>query len=247
MVAAMSLVCSVLLYSCKPHAKGAVVFSFDDQYIEEWFAHRDLFKKYDIKASFFITRPHLLSAEQIKMLRILIADGHEIGNHSLTHKSALDYADSIEVYIEKEVLAANKIFNSLGIEIVSFSYPYGASDSLIDNRMGEMFKYLRKATWDYKDTLLSAYPEIFARPDNYTIVNAMGIDNNYRISEESLKSGLLRAKENNEVLILYAHIIDTLAMDYVISPQSLESAFQMVNQMGIKSIRLKDLEDYYNP
>ncbi len=49
---------AIILLSCNEQNKqGAVVFSFDDQYIDEWYNQRDLFSEYNIKASFFISPP----------------------------------------------------------------------------------------------------------------------------------------------------------------------------------------------
>ena len=61
---------------------GAVVITFDDQSIDEWFACRALFNIYNVKATFFITRPFLLDSSKIEKLKLLVNDGHEIDRKS---------------------------------------------------------------------------------------------------------------------------------------------------------------------
>ena len=64
-----------LLEGCKKtQNNGGVIFTFDDQSIEEWFSYKDVFKKYKIKATFFITRPQLLDSNLIRKLKILESD-----------------------------------------------------------------------------------------------------------------------------------------------------------------------------
>jgi len=44
--------------------KGAIIFSFDDAWINEWYNSRFLFEKYNIKVTFCINRPQLLNTDQ---------------------------------------------------------------------------------------------------------------------------------------------------------------------------------------
>ena len=61
----LTLIATILLSCNEQNKQGAVVFSFDDQYIDEWYSQRDLFNQYNIKATFFISRPHQLKSDQI--------------------------------------------------------------------------------------------------------------------------------------------------------------------------------------
>lgn len=235
-----------LLYSCKNDEvkTGAVVFTFDDQYVDLWYNQRELFNKYNIKATFFINRPQLLQPEQINKLKELQADGHEIGCHGLNHLNSLNYKDSIDVLIESDIKPAIEILKNYGFEVVSFAYPFGSSLPQIDSVFSNYFHYLRKATWNMQDTTLDYYDDIYAGKNNFRINNAMGIDYNYNITIENFESGLIRAKDRNEALILYAHRIDTTLRDYSVHPKYLEDVFKLCTKNNIQSIRYRDLSDF---
>jgi len=84
--------------------QGGIIFTFDDQYVNEWHHFRNKFHAYNIKATFFINRPQNLTNRQIEKLKQLAGDGHEIGSHGLNHRNALDYKDSVNAYYLNDVL-----------------------------------------------------------------------------------------------------------------------------------------------
>ncbi len=231
--------------SSRNQDKGGIVFTFDDQYIDEWYNFRDKFNEYNIKATFFINRPQNLTDDQIQKLKQLANDGHEIGCHGLNHRNALDFKDSINQYYAMDIKPAIEILDSLGFTISSFAYPYGSSTEKIDSLLLQHVPYLRKATWNIQDTTIDFYNEIFANSNSYAVINSMGIDSNYRITFDNLKKGMQRAKRNNEVLILHNHCIDTIKDDYVVTPAYLEHVFQLSNQYGLKSLCISDLGGYF--
>jgi peptidoglycan/xylan/chitin deacetylase (PgdA/CDA1 family) len=238
-----------LLISCSEtddeKGTGGVIFSFDDRFINEWVSQRDLFKKYSIKATFFVSRPYLLEPAHIEDLRLLNSDGHEIGCHGMYHLDATEYADSIDRYIDYEILPALDLLSDFGFQIRSFAYPYGKSTANIDAAMLEHFTYLRKATMNYNYTTLDTYDEIYASLDSHNVVNSMGIDKIFDISQDNLENGIYRASNRDEVLVLYAHCIDTLAGDYHIDPEYLENAFKLISKYDIRSLRMSDLNEYF--
>lgn len=238
--------CVVLLSCNKTEKQGAVVYSFDDQYIDEWYKQRDLFNQYNIKATFFINRPQNLTPDQVSKLKELQADGHEIGCHGLNHRNVVDFKDSLDVLINAEIKPAKKILSDYGFETISFAHPFGKSLPEIDTLLLSQFHYLRKATYNIKDTTIDYYDEIFATKDNYQITNSMGIDTNYKISLQNFETGLLRAKEKNEVLILHAHRIDSSLTNYSVSPEYLEETFKLCRKQNIQSLRISDLETFFS-
>jgi peptidoglycan-N-acetylglucosamine deacetylase len=226
--------------------KGGIIFTFDDQYVDEWYSFSDIFLEYNIKATFFINRPQNLIDCQIKKLRQLAEDGHEIGCHGFNHLNAMDFKDNFEMYFSEEVNPAIEILESLGFEIKSFAYPYGSSTEQIDSLLLQRIQYLRKATWNIKDTTIDYYDNIFASTVSYSIINSMGIDNNYGITSDNIEAGIKRAIKNNEVLVLHCHNISTSQNDYSVNPDFLEEVFQLCNKYGLISIRVKDLENFFN-
>ncbi len=235
----------VIFVACKQTIQqGAVVYSFDDQYIDEWYNQRELFKKYNIRATFFINRPQLLTASQVEKLKQLEADGHEIGCHGLNHLNVVNFKDSVDVLIEKEIKPAIQILSDFGFETKSFAPPFGKSLPEIDTVLLGYFDYLRLATYNIKDTTIDYYDNIFATKENYKVTNSMGIDTNYNISPENFETGLVRATKNNEVLILHAHRIDSTLENYSVHPDYLEATFKLCQKHNIKSLCISDMKDF---
>jgi hypothetical protein len=237
---------TTIIVSCNCNKeKGNIVFTFDDSAIDEWYMHRFLFEKYNIHATFFVTRPHLLDSNQINKLKILESDGHEIACHGYEHKNATDYQFT-EDYINQQVTPALQKLQELGFNVTSFSYPFGASTPALDSALLQYFKTIRKATYNIQDTTINQYPEIYANGNNYRVVNAMGIDNSYNISAENFKTGIKRIQKNNEILIVFAHTIDALLNEgYGIQPDYLEELFSICKKHHIKSITMSEMYHYF--
>ncbi len=224
--------------------RGGIIFTFDDQFIDNWFKHQDLFKEYDIKATFFITRPHQLDSSEIRKLRLLDEAGHEIACHGLNHKNPMNYVDSPAVYLQKEIIPAIEILEELNFAQQSFAYPFGRSFPELDSLLLNHVDYIRKATWNKKDTTINYYDQIYMSDPKDRITNSMGIDHNYDISLKNFEQGVLRARENNEVLVLHAHKINTTKEDYTTHPEMLEAYFQISKKHGLTSIRLEDMKNW---
>ena len=238
---------TLILFSCSSLLKrGGIIFTFDDQYVKSWVANRDLFKKYDVKATFFISRPQLLDSGQVRDLKILQSDGNEIGCHGVNHLNAMEFAGPAVKYYKEEVEPAISKLNVLGFRIVSFAYPFGPAPDSVDSYLLKHVKYLRKATWNRNNTTIDTYDNIYARPDSFHIVNSMGIDCNYSITVENLQAGISRALKNNEILVLHAHLLDTSGLAYTTNPAFLEQVFKLCKKDKIRSYRMEDMEDFFS-
>ena len=240
----------LIIFSCiacsnSSKKQGAVIFSFDDQLVESWINAQPLFDKYDIKATFFVCRPHLLDSMQISWLKQLSSYGHEIDCHGMNHINVETYLDSFDIYVEKEILPAIDLLKGMGFAVNSFAYPFGASTNMTDSILSKHFSYLRKATWNMNDTTINQYNEIFINKDHRNITNAMGIDNNYNISLESIETGIVRAKENNEIIVLYAHRIADMDTDYSVKPSYLEEVFKLCKKHNVKTITFDEIETFF--
>jgi peptidoglycan/xylan/chitin deacetylase (PgdA/CDA1 family) len=135
----------ILLFACKQAPKkGGIIFSFDDNYINEWFEFKKVFTKYQIKATFFIADSYLLDSGDIQKLKILEKEGHEIGCHGYRHLNCMDYVDSIDKYVENEIIPSVYLLEKNGFQLHSFAYPFGPSTDLIDSVLLTHFDYIRK-------------------------------------------------------------------------------------------------------
>ncbi len=221
--------------------QGGIIFSFDDDYIDEWHEFKNVFSEHEIKATFFISNPQSLDSLKVLKLKDLQNDNHEIACHGYNHLNSLDYLDTIDIYIEKEITSAINSLKNKGFNVVSFAYPYGESTAYIDSVLLSYFTFLRKATYNIHNTDIDTYDEIYVSSSSTRVCNAMGIDCNYAISLENLEKAIQRAANNNEILILYAHKINNSGEDYTISPEYLKKAFQLCNKYRIQSLRMKDI------
>jgi len=236
---------SIFFTACiNPKKQGAVIFSFDDQYVNEWFAYKNLFSTYAINATFFIANPYLLDSECVRKLKILESEGHEIACHGYNHLNSLDYTDSMDIYVEKEIKPAINQLKQQGFNVVSFAYPFGKSSPTIDSVMLTYFSYIRKATYNINDTTIDTYNDIYISSPSTRVTNAMGIDYNYAISLENIEKAIQRAVQNNEILVLYAHSINSSKNDYTIPPDYLEKIFELCNKYHIKSLRMNDISSF---
>ena len=229
---------TIFLFSCR-QSKNHVILTFDDSYIDEWFAHKELFSTYNIKVTFFISRPYQLSQDQIDKLQILVADGHEIGCHGMNHIRASE--ENQHQYIETEVISAMQLLSDYGFTVTSFAYPFGSSTSFLDSILTNYFTFIRKANYNYLDTLISTYPDIFAQKAKYCITDAMGIDGNYNISMNNLEDAILKAKKTGNYLVLYAHAINNSGNNYSIAPQYLEDFFKLLKKHNIRTVTCRQI------
>jgi peptidoglycan/xylan/chitin deacetylase (PgdA/CDA1 family) len=237
----------LVLFSCsRPQPKGGIIFTFDDQFVQSWVEYRNLFRKYDIKATFFISRPQLLEPDQISGLTLLQSDGHEIACHGVNHLDARIFPGPAASFYKDEAEPAISKLNEMGFHVVSFAYAFGLAPDSVDRFMLKHVKYLRKATWNMYNTSIDNYDKIYARPDSFNIVSSMGIDCNYSITLENLQFGISRAIKNDEVLVLHAHKIDATGLNYTISPAYLEQVFKLCTTNKIRSYRMQDLEDFFS-
>lgn len=234
-----------LLITCNKKNKEnpGIAFTFDDQNILEWYGNRDLFKEYGIRATFFINRPQNLTFEQVLMLKQLKEDGHEIACHSMNHTNLNDFllSHSIKEYIDQEILPAIEKMKELGFDVKSYAYPFGVSTPEVDEELLKYFNILRKATYNIESTSLDKIDRIFTKIGSGGVVDAMGIDCQYGITLENLERGMKRASSQNEVLVVYAHMIVENATGYQTSHEYLKGAFKLSKKYNLKSIPMLEL------
>ena len=94
--------------------------------------------------------------------------------------------------------------------------------------------------------LISNYNEIHVSNKSQRITNAMGIDVTYNISLANFEDALLRAKNNREILVVYAHKISKNPSEYEISPNYLEETFKLCKKHEIQSVSLNQVSKFWN-
>ena len=110
----------------------ALSLTFDDARLSQVEGGTALLNEYGVKATFFVVPAQV--QERLNGWKKAVADGHEIGNHTLTHPCSGNYAWSrnkaLENYslqaMRREMEACNKqVVQLLGIQPTLFAYPCG--------------------------------------------------------------------------------------------------------------------------
>ena len=96
----------------------------------------DILKKHDVKVTFFMTGGWVDSyPDDVKMI---LAEGHDLGNHSQNHKNMSQLSDSEK---EKELMTVHDKVKALtGYDMFLFRPPYGDYDS-------KLIKVVRKCNY----------------------------------------------------------------------------------------------------
>lgn len=112
--------------------RAAVSLTFDDARLSQADVGIPLLDSYGVKATFYVSPQPL--KERLPLWKQAVANGHEIGNHSLRHPCTGNFAFAREKALEdytlrqmaQELEAANTVIESaLGVRPATFAYPCG--------------------------------------------------------------------------------------------------------------------------
>jgi peptidoglycan/xylan/chitin deacetylase (PgdA/CDA1 family) len=129
-----------------------ILITFDDGFHSSYLIAREVLKKFDVKAIFFIISDfakinnnklahkfiadHIIPGKSIKeisdhsfnlnydQLKLLISDGHTIGSHTKTH-ARLSNIKELEILNEEIIYSSNALEKDLDIHISDFAYTFG--------------------------------------------------------------------------------------------------------------------------
>ena len=108
--------------------KNAVWLTFDDGRIDNYDAALPALREAGARATFFVIAERSLGGAKdyipLSCLREMVAAGMEIGSHTLTHPKLPRLSPA---QLRDEIIGSKKrLEDALGIEVVSFCYPYGS-------------------------------------------------------------------------------------------------------------------------
>jgi len=199
----------LLTFSCHENEikHSGICLSFDDRTVKEWYAIKDLLKKYNSHVTFFITQFDSLDSTEIRMLRELENEGHEIGSHGALHVISENYIkeNSYSDYIKNEIDASIFAMKKHGFDPISFAYPYGARYWFTDMLLLKKFKILRGVETINNERDLTLIDDIYYSFDGDRTLAAIGIDQGGGLTKEMIKNAIKRASDNQELLMLYGH------------------------------------------
>ena len=227
------------------HDKAGIVLTFDDRAVESWYSARDLFKKYDAKATFFVTKYHKLNQEKIEMLKNLKQDGHEVGSHGLNHIRATTFIkeNSLKAYLSQEILPTVELMNIDGLGPTSFAYPYGSRKKEIDKALLEEFNIIRGTAPTKKVKIKDQDLAYCTSGRGNKLVFGVGIDGIYENTVKDILDGIDRAKKNGEILTLYAHkIVEVENKEkYVVGRDKIETILKYAADNGMKFYTISEI------
>jgi peptidoglycan/xylan/chitin deacetylase (PgdA/CDA1 family) len=129
--------------------RSGIVVSFDDTEIDDWYAMRDIYKRYDAHATFFVTKYPEWTDDGRAKLHTLFAEGHSIEAHSMTHPFICPYvaAYGLDAYITNEVMPSMAVLQADGFTPVAYAFPGGSMGNAIVDDLAPMIPITRGITY----------------------------------------------------------------------------------------------------
>lgn len=217
-----------------------VVFTFDDDYIDDWYVAEKLLHQYGWRATFFICKYAAFTANQKQKLHHLQDMGHDIVGHGYNHLNALKYSIEfgLDKYINDEILPLKEVMAKDGFNIHSFAYPDGAHNNALDNELLKYFQIIRGTTYN-------AIPpqSQYCYYEGKRLIYGLGIDDDYKqFNVEYYKSLIDYAKAHDKIVIFYGHKTVANADEKLETPLSaLEDLCKYVKHKGLKFYTVDDL------
>jgi len=118
---------SRMIFRCGDRKEKNIALTFDDGPDPEYtIPILKILRKHNVKATFFITGKK--AQEYPEIVRKLIYNGQELGNHSYSHRSLILKTMN---YVKSEIEKTDEILKSFGIQgEILFRPPYGRIDAI---------------------------------------------------------------------------------------------------------------------
>ncbi len=153
----------VYVYDNESHAENSskvVYLTFDDGPGKYTGKLLDVLKKYNVKATFFVTN-QVTSLGYENMIKRAYSEGHTIGLHSYTHDYRTIYTN-IDSYFDDLNAIQNKVFTLTGYKSMIVRFPGGSSNTISKNYdggshiMSQLTKALEAKGYRYYDWNISS-------------------------------------------------------------------------------------------
>lgn len=226
---------------------GAVCFTFDDSRYADWLTQRELFRKYHAKGTFFYSGE--LTACHLDSMRLLQADGHTVGLHSLHHRNCdMTEEKELEEYVEKEILPQLELCCKEGIKVECFAYPNNIHTEESDKKLGKYFRHFRAGISPRPEAAkgywIADFPQCFYTYEQVARTPALagpGIGEYYLTKLENLDAALEKAAENDSLIIFFSHGIYENAPGIHMPVAVLEHCLKKAASLKMKCIGFEEL------
>ncbi len=103
-----------------------VCLTFDDFFVDNWFAALPILKKHEARVTFCVSHLQRATQNQLKLLSDIQNAGHEIGYHTRTHPKLNQYIEDkgLESWIANEIDLGVREHKAAGFTATSFASPF---------------------------------------------------------------------------------------------------------------------------
>lgn len=207
-----------------------ITLTFDDCYLSQKKEAKDVLKKTQLKASFYVITDCLEQGQYPEYMKTddildLIRDGHEVSSHTKTHPRL--NCISKEKLVE-ELNSSKEKLNTLGIDAKTFVYPYGAYDK-------NVIEEVKKAGY------ICARSTIFGFNTDKTDPYLLKCQPVYRWTPFFLiRYWIDKAERENLWLILMFHQLDNTYGFYGATPKMFKKIIQYISDRKIKTVTMRE-------
>lgn len=217
-----------------------IVLTFDDNYVDNWYEYLPMLDSAKVKATFYICKYNRLDREQKNKLAVIQSHGYEIAFHSTNHYNMVDYVykqkHTIDELMKCEVEDGLKMMNRDGFFPVTFAYPAGAHNGILDKSLMRYFKSVRalNGTSDYSKSLVQS--------EHNEVLYGLGIDQSSKRTDENVLSLINSASENHACAIFVAHGINT-SSPLSVQKERLIKMFSRIKALGLKYYTVSEISN----
>lgn len=139
-----------------PAAAPGLALSIDDDDVPSWVDTATMLERYGARATFFVTRYHLMSADDRAALADLAQRGHGVEAHGVNHRRGPDMVDDhgLATYLRDEVVPSLDGLRADGLTPTVFAYPYGARTPELDRAVLEHVAVVRSVSFSTDNFLV---------------------------------------------------------------------------------------------
>jgi peptidoglycan/xylan/chitin deacetylase (PgdA/CDA1 family) len=240
-VSVFLLLCTLLINSaCEKYVKhgeldGGVVLTFDDNYIDDWYAQLPLLDSFGARATFYVSSYHRLTTAQRSKLKVLQQHGNEIAFHTTHHVDMVEFlrTKTLQQLMKQEVKDGLDSMAKDGFYPKTFAFPYGKHNDLVDAALLSVFRSVRvlNGTKDYTQSV--------CRNKGKTFFRGLGIDDDSkpnRVIAEMLRN----AKQHNNAVVLVGHRINSRLRPNI-STSKLRFILKQAKELELKFYTIEEL------
>lgn len=221
---------------------GGVAISFDDASINNWYKNLPLLDSLDIKATFYVSKYHTLSAAQKQKLITILSHGHQIAYHTSNHGDLRKLLEKkgMTYILENEILPDLKLMEADGFHITDFAFPYGSHNVELDNTLLKYFNSVRALA--NKNNCSNAL--VFQNARNQVFYGPDIDDNKQSWPDNNMVQKMVRqAYEKRASIIFTAHEINNPDCKLSVSRERLIQIAEWVKENNLRFIKVNELSE----